>query len=467
MSHNKIENRLVKIFNRNIPVENIHSEQEIKNAFQKESYSSGTEKEQQLYIRFFKDCNNDNDVNELIKLCNTSITKLKKLYMSYEKHRKIEFGFFWSTRFNLPKIKGKIASRSDYIYEEIDEFGIYELTPCIAYEMAIRNPEVEKLLNRHKKISEMCNDINYLMHRSFTKNSFSWWYGITDEKILEEKYNEYIALYNKKQHTYEVLIKNDYKNFIDNYIDKCTELGITTLLDLKKMITNELINKYLIYPTGHRVQEKSVKTLYQKEITNKKEAKCKYTLDDNSEFASTSPYRSEIITYDEFTQDQRVTLDGTITLNHVFPNFSRQVYDEFEMLTTINFALPLKEIMDYIEKIKTQICPKIPSELLGETLKKADDITRLTTTDSKGKQIVLDLTRGDEPQRKFGDLLYIYDMKKKGFTNLEIIEEINTHNSDSKITGMSEHTLKKYFTIAEDFIENTRYKELITGKVAN
>lgn len=94
MSHNKIENRLVKIFNRNIPVENLYSEQEIKNAFQKESYSSGTEKEQQLYIRFFKDCNNEDDVNELIKLCNTSITKLKKLYMSYEKHRKIEFDFF-------------------------------------------------------------------------------------------------------------------------------------------------------------------------------------------------------------------------------------------------------------------------------------------------------------------------------------------------------------------------------------
>ena len=38
----------------------------------------------------------------------------------------------------------KLPQRDDLIYKEIEEFQDYELTNCIAYEMAIRNKDVIK-----------------------------------------------------------------------------------------------------------------------------------------------------------------------------------------------------------------------------------------------------------------------------------------------------------------------------------
>jgi hypothetical protein len=38
----------------------------------------------------------------------------------------------------------RLPQRDDLIYKEIEEFQDYELTNCVAYEMAIRNKEFEK-----------------------------------------------------------------------------------------------------------------------------------------------------------------------------------------------------------------------------------------------------------------------------------------------------------------------------------
>ena len=41
-----------------------------------------------------------------------------------------------------------LPQRDDSNYKEIEEFQDYELTNCIAYEMAIRNTELKKLLKK-------------------------------------------------------------------------------------------------------------------------------------------------------------------------------------------------------------------------------------------------------------------------------------------------------------------------------
>ena len=42
-------------------------------------------------------------------------------------------------------------NRNDLKYKEIESFEVYEITPCIAYEMAIRNNEVQRLLSQSRK----------------------------------------------------------------------------------------------------------------------------------------------------------------------------------------------------------------------------------------------------------------------------------------------------------------------------
>lgn len=58
---------------------------------------------------------------------------------------------------------------------------------------------------------------------------------------------------------------------------------------------------------------------------------------------------------------------------------------------------------------------------------------------------------------------FYYDMKKKGFTNTDIIYELSKFHSD-KETAISENTIKKYFSIAKKYIDKKQYIELITGK---
>ena len=83
MNHKISQNKFVKIFNINIPIESKYIYCEIKNAFLKEDYSLGSEREQYLYRKFFNDCGNKDDLKELYEFCKTTTAKIKRLYKSF------------------------------------------------------------------------------------------------------------------------------------------------------------------------------------------------------------------------------------------------------------------------------------------------------------------------------------------------------------------------------------------------
>ena len=114
----------------------------------------------------------------------------------------------------------------------------------------------------------------------------------------------------------------------------------------------------------------------------------------------------------------------------------------------------------YIKAIKKKISPLTPLELLETKLKDADDLTALNTNKNKS---ILNLTRGVKPQNKLADIFYIYDMRKRDHTDDEIIYELYKYYN--KKTAINNKTMDKYFDIIKDYIENERYKELITGKI--
>lgn len=466
-----MEKKFLKIFNRNIPIKNEYTTDEIKKAFLKESYSSGTEREQKLYIRFFTECTNNDDLQELIKFCKTSATKIKKLYLSFTKEQKIKFGNFWIKRFRLLKIDIKISSRSDIIYKEIDDFKLYELTPCISYEMAIRNKEVKSLLKRYKKIIEMSNQPRYLFHRIFNENNFKDAENHPFIPFLAEykglTFEQYIEIVFKKFHTYKTLIEKNYKEFIDEDIDKCTELGLTELNLLKEKLENELTNEYLIctknfyleYADCNKIKHDSIS----KEYINPENGSKNIIV--NKEVDSGYTFSSKEIKHKEFIHFQRVYYGSDkFSDNYVIPNFKRQMIDQNQTNISINFSFPIEEIKQYIEIIKKKINPKTPYELLGYKLEKANNSSSMNAFDSNNKEVIFDATKGENPQNKIADMLFIYDMKIKGFNNSEIIIKLNEHYT-TKDASYTEKTIKKYFVIAKEYIDNRKYKELITGKV--
>lgn len=461
MNDKIIQDKLLKIFNKSIYLEDRYVTDEITVAFSKESYSSGSEREQQLYIIFFTEFNNNEDVKDFTKFFKTTSRKINSLYKSFSEEKKKEFSVYWSARVTRKKLSyGKIKSRETYKY--IEKFEIYELTPCISYEMAIRNKDVQSLLEKYKKINTMMEEDRYLYKMYFTENNFKDVKNrsllIVSEEYEDCTYEEYEAIITKKLTKYKRLIDKDYKKFIDDYIYRCTELGISELNLLKKKLENELINDYLIYPTGYRRDVPGATYLYNKEeIRNSKKDKKKTVIDEN--VGDGIQIRFEEIIHDEFIQVQGVNIKKTeYYVNNIIPNFNRQVNDQNQINIPINFSLPLEEIIEYITIVKKKINPKTPLELLGEKLQKSNNLSNLKT-----EKETLDATRGEEPQIKFADMFFIYDMKQNNFTNEDIINELNFY-SDDRNTGVSTNTIKKYFNIAKNYIENKRYEELITGK---
>ncbi len=263
-----------------------------------------------------------------------------------------------------------------------------------------------------------------------------------------------------------MLIEKDYKNFLVSYVDKCTELGITELNVLEKKILDELINDYLVYPTGYKRQIINGKYIFLEEITNSKKEKAEiFVTDENVEDKGINIRSGEII-HNEFIQIQRIYRNTeTYLANNIIPNFNRQVNDQNQISIAINFSLPENEIVEYITRIKKKINPKTPFELFGNKLDKANDISNIEITDSNNKKISIDMTKGKKPQNKFADMLYVYDMKNKGFTYSQIIDEINEYYSNNKTSSISEKTVTKYFFVAKNYREDETYKELITCKV--
>lgn len=208
------------------------------------------------------------------------------------------------------------------------------------------------------------------------------------------------------------------------------------------------------------------KYIFLEEITNSKKEKAEiFVTDENVEDKGINIRSGEII-HNEFIQIQRIYRNTeTYLANNIIPNFNRQVNDQNQISIAINFSLPENEIVEYITRIKKKINPKTPFELFGNKLDKANDISNIEITDSNNKKISIDMTKGKKPQNKFADMLYVYDMKNKGFTYSQIIDEINEYYSNNKTSSISEKTVTKYFFVAKNYIENEKYKELITGKV--
>jgi len=233
----------------------------------------------------------------------------------------------------------------------------------------------------------------------------------------------------------------------------------------------------LIYPTGSIREISGVTQIYYEIILNSKKDKT-YNIVDNSHIDVKEHgclIRLEEIVYDEFIKVQRIHVNSEdYMINNVIPNFNRQVNDQDQIKIPINLSLPLEEIISYITKVKEKIDIKSPIELLGEELDQANDLTNMMIISKKKKKIHLNVTKGNYPQYALADMIYIYDMTNKGYPQQDILYSISEYyeilNDDKglalKLTLRDERTITKYFEIAKDYIENARYKELITGKAS-
>ncbi len=363
----------------------------------------------------------------------------------------------------------KMPKRTDTIYEEIENFKDYELTQCVAYEMAIRN---EKNLEDIDKIVRHYTDNKKIINRDIMECLY---YASGElELLLNLIRNSHIIpfipsidsmqgiLVNEEYFINNLLVYEDSRidKTIYEIVDKFTisedgDRKRNLLLDSKRVIEDDFLNLNILEKRTFR-NGYFIETMISE---SNEHAHIPINEDENKSLSDADDWKI-------YLEDGGENLS---TANRIMDNFKRpklkiigcffQKYPNIE----VDLSKPLKEIIAYISHVKNDLeknnILKAPIELIGEELQKADNLV----CDTKGK--CFDTRAILSKQQKIADMFYIYDCIKQGVAQRKIQNVIYNYYADNGIEtkAMDLKTLKKYKEIAIDYIDNMRYKELVTG----
>lgn len=317
----------------------------------------------------------------------------------------------------------KLPQRDDLIYKEIEEFQDYELTNCIAYEMAIRNEYIVSKI----KLFNMFYYENFKMVLTELKNK----YYLSKEIIFEIKYIKREIqglglLKDIKDGVEKLLIFLQSKNLLmkfvnyDKYIKKeINELSLNELLEYKDFL----------YFHGYINNNKYDCSIFEELDLNV--VPRAFFFNEKIDFINNPRIENNFYSRQFLIVPRNI--DKSINLN-------------------LNLNLPKEELIAYISKIKDEYDKnnsiiKTPLELLGETLEKSDN----KKTPKKPKACV------------YADWFYIYDYwkyeKTQGKTDKDIFVALEVENN----VPYKEDMIRKIRDKMRYFIDDLGYKELITG----
>ncbi|MCT7596954.1 hypothetical protein [Aliarcobacter butzleri] len=315
----------------------------------------------------------------------------------------------------------KLPQRDDLIYKEIEEFQDYELTNCVAYEMAIRNKEFKNLLN--------------------------------DVELIRKNYFKVAKMYAEtKTAKYNLKTSEDVINIVKDKIDDFMEFRKNKIRDK----LSEIYKKFglaLFDTTNNSVLDdiKDVHFRTKGSLQNMLEFK-EENKDGQLEFLSTN-YNLKLDLPKEVSRKEVSRIE--YVKNNLMIVTSRPKIDSdkshiIEM--KLNLNLPKEELIAYLSKIKDDFDKdnsiiKTPLELLGETLEKSDN----KKTPKKPKAFV------------YADWFYIYDYwkyeKTQGKTDKDIFVALEVENN----VPYKEDMIRKIRDKMKYFIDDLGYKELITS----
>ena len=349
----------------------------------------------------------------------------------------------------------KLPTRSDTSYKEIEKFKDFELTQCIAYEMAIRNPEIQQLLEKRREISVVRN----------LDKQMDIFDKIQSNEELEAAVRMYIEIEDidgshikEDEHLKEEIVHKSFFNI--------------PLHTLKS--GNEAIETY---------QAKSSQRSQAKRLPAVKEDSLPKGVFDDDGMVTTS--HGATIAYDKF-----------------FPKFSRPLpsipatYSK-EVELHLNLALPAKELLAYLETIKKNYDKDEnifqSASLLGDMLEIDKDILDIRIkTKARGSNTSYEVPEKKQ-QEVYADLLFLYDTYrepalKKVSEKIEhyrynmtdyYAKKVYRYNKGSRtlhspeqekkeidtiaehISTPNEHTIRKYQNLMQSYIDDFGYKKLL------
>jgi len=367
----------------------------------------------------------------------------------------------------------KLPNRSDEIYKEIESFEDYELTQCVAYEMAIRNDAVINFaIDMHNKKEER--------EEKFKQNNFN--FIIEEEEFIKEYFIshdiiESLLIRNKKY-------KSDSEELeilaikFNSLPEK--EKSSTKGKELKSMMTKIINKNHCFLVNDFNAKYRNGKgTLFQGEGFKSFRKITKSTSFINNFY------------YDE---DDDLTIERFARILLKRPKLDiPDEYNKAEIDITINLSLPFEEIKAYIKKIKSVYDKdidhtKTPLELtvaelhkINETPKQkakrwADMFFIYDYVAQRLKEIEkLNNQAKQEYEEKLQEIRENKNLSKKekaiqkSVTHAEYLENcIDTTIKDifkelEQQLNIKKDSISKLYYVIKPYIDESKYKELVTG----
>lgn len=295
-------------------------------------------------------------------------------------------------------MNNELPSRKDKKYILIESFNFYELTHCIAYEMAMRNKNVINFINILDELTSL--------HKKLTLNSLKNPIIFTISPWYDEVYN-ILFKYEKIEYWYHTL-------------KEIEEITYNLIMLIITKIIFVLENNYYVVHERSTIVPKDMKEIFNN-ITNH-EPDC--ILDEHIE---------KVLNNGKYYKDNYSLNDGYVVYqggyegDNIFncfkikPNFKKPLRQFNQTEISLNISLPKDEILAYIGKIKDDYDSK--------------DSSIKNVLEFLGKELNLDIEDyKNMTAKKWADFFYIYDCKttyKIKNLNEKIQKELTIHNGVS------------------------------------
>ena len=303
-----------------------------------------------------------------------------------------------------------IPNRGDKQYTDVEKFEKYELTYCIAYEMAIRNDEVIEAI--------------YSFYNNYRN------YDIYDCFVLST--DDFKKCYNDAQK-----LMSFYINPLSLYLDYHLFTNINKDIKELKEYDNKTNSNFLTHRLK-RILYTPIQDYYHEEIDPLKKIV----------IYKQTPLYTEFISH--LREDEE---EMRIHHNSITPNYSRPLTLSFndikERNIVLNLALPTSELVDFIEKVKSeydknQSIIKNVHQLLNKDLNPIS-------------------TKLPNIQNRYSDMFFCYDCYKLGLKTSLIVTKINNYRLDKgNFQSIKETTVKRYIAHGKKYIDEQNYKHLVT-----
>lgn len=335
----------------------------------------------------------------------------------------------------------EILKRSDESYLEMETFKPYEFTYCIAFEMAKRDPELLKAVNRfilfyrrHKeKITFVPEDRGFFNEafdfRTYRRaqGAFLYWYDylaqvfwlkpidlyyITNDETALEMAENYVMLAYEKE---EEKVQKPYE------IHNAGDIDFVASVDMK--------NEHFFQEQNEPSQEDILVAINDYDI-------------DPLAFES----KHEVL--EHFSRPKLSTP----------PSYNKNI--ELEL----NLSLPKEELIAYIGHIKDKFDKhkehiKTAAELLGANL--FEEGFELSDADTMYKR-----DRRKTMSEKSGDFFFIYDCYVNNLSMDYSLIQLDRYWNDERKAFSDSFQIKthrRYLKLARDFIESRKYQSLLLG----